>query len=189
MRTLATSLPRDTVGLIGSIDLSGVRSAQGWLLHLMRKDGPALVRLFWRMLGREQDVLDAYQECFCKLIAQFERDGQVPHRGYAFRTAMNVALDARRRRKVRSDHLESVAHSREPDRTDPSPHAVATGELVDALRLAIASLPERLREVIVLRDLAEMSYRDVARVLNLTSGTARVYRREAIQRLSASLSE
>ena len=189
MSALATTLPPELAGLLGAIDLPRVRSTQGWLLHLMRKDGSALVRLFWRMLGREQDVLDAYQECFCKLIAQFERDGQVPHRGYVFRAAMNVALDARRRHKVRSDHLDAVAHSRQSARPNSSTGTAATKELVDSLRLAIAGLPERLREVIVMRDLAEMSYRDVARVLGLTPGTARVYRREAIKRLSASLSE
>lgn len=189
MSALATSLPPELAGLLGSVDIPRVRSAQGWLLRLMQKDGSALVRLLWRMLGREQDVLDAYQECFCKLIAQFERDGQVPHRGYVFRAAMNVALDARRRRRVRSDHLEAVALARQPIRPESSTGATATNELVESLRLAIARLPERLREVIVMRDLAEMSYRDVARILGLTPGTARVYRREAIKRLSASLSE
>ena len=56
--------------------------------------------------------------------------------------------------------------------------------MVEELREAIESLPERLRDVITLRDLAEMSYRDVSKILKITPGTARVYRREAIVELS-----
>ena len=46
----------------------------------------------WRILGREQDVMDAYQDCFCKLAS-------LPHRpdlragGYACRTATNIAVE------------------------------------------------------------------------------------------------
>jgi RNA polymerase sigma-70 factor (ECF subfamily) len=186
LTAFAACLPRELSALLESIDLSQVRSSQAWVLRAMREDGPALVRLLWRMLGREQDVLDSYQDCFCKLIALAEQDGQPPGRGYVFRTAMNVALDCRRRRKVRQDHLGAVAIARTSARAEgPS----ADSELLDALRVAIEDLPVRLREVIVLRDLAEMSYRDVGRTLGLTVGTARVYRREAIVALTAALRE
>ncbi|MFQ5422753.1 MAG: RNA polymerase sigma factor [Phycisphaerae bacterium] len=189
MTALAATPPGDIAGLLQSIDLPRVRCNQGWVLRLMRRDGPALVRLLWRMLGREQDVLDAYQESICKLIAQFERDGRVPHRGYVFRTAMNVALDARRRRRVRDEHRDAVGRQAASGKSGPASRDPSERERVEALRQAIASLPARLRDVVVLRDLAEMSYCDVARALGLTAGTARVYRRQAIVELSSRLSE
>lgn len=189
MSLQAASLPADLSGLLAALDLPRVRSRQGWVLRVMRRDGPALVRMLWRMLGREQDVLDAYQECMCKLMARHERDGRVPHRGYVFRAAMNIALDARRHRKVRSDQREAVAIVRTSLRSESNATCQPPNELVATLRAAIADLPDRLRDVIVLRDLAEMSYRDVGRTLGLTPGTARVYRREAIKALATRLSE
>jgi len=160
-----------------------------WVVDVLRDDGPALVRLLWRMLGREQDVLDAYQDTFCRLIARSREAGAPPARGYVYRTAMNIALDMRRRRSVRHDHvadaasrLTSLAESQSSNEsTDPT--------LLESLRRAVDALPPRLREVIVLRDLAGMPYRDVARILGLSNGTARVYRREAIVALSALLKD
>lgn len=159
-----------------------------WVVDVLRDEGPALVRLLWRMLGREQDVLDAYQDTFCRLMARSREAGATPARGYVYRTAMNIALDMRRRRSVRHDHLAdaasrltSVAESQTNESTDPS--------LLESLRRAVDALPQRLREVIALRDLAGMPYRDVARILGLSCGTARVYRREAIVALSALLKD
>lgn len=189
MTAISLSLPRDVSAVLDSIDLSQVRSSHGWVLRAMRADGPALVRLLWRMLGREQDVLDAYQDTFCRLISLGDREGEAPPRGYLFRTAMNIALDMRRRRKVRVEHLEAAALARMAFiQSSDSPRS-AEPTLVESLREAIEGLPQRLRDVVVLRDLAEMSYRDVSRILGITGGTARVYRREAIVALAAKLKE
>ncbi len=186
MSTIAASLSGDLASLLSSIDPSLVRSNQRWVLAAVRKDGPALVRLLWRMLGREQDVLDAYQECFCKLIAMAEKEGEVPCRSYVFRTAMNAALDIGRRRKVTQEHMPSMAFVAREKALARAPGDSSDG-LIEALRTAIEALPRRLREIVVLRDLAELSYKEVARILGLTSGTARVYRREAIVALTESM--
>ena len=184
MSTVAASLSVELARFLDSIDLSTVRSDQGWVLGVMRRDGPALVRLLWRMLGREQEVLDAYQECFCKLIASAHREGESPCRSYVFRVAVNVALDVGRRKKVQREHLPSIAAAYEARAVRFKDPADSADTLLADLRKAIAGLPERLRDVIILRDLAELRYRDVSRILGLTVGTARVYRREAIVELS-----
>ena len=52
------------------------------------------------------------------------------------------------------------------------------------VRLHITRLPEHLRNVLTLRDLAEMSYSRVGKILGISPGTARVYRCKAIQLLA-----
>lgn len=164
----------------------GAQPAHAWLLKLMREDGPAIVRLLWRALGKEQDVLDAYQECLVRLLG-VDAASTPPPRKYAFQTALNIAIDQRRRRKVRQDHMLPVALERPlPKLTSEAPRPSYV-ELMELLRQAIDALPDRLREVILLHDLAEMNYKDVADVLGLTVGTARVYRHEAITQLSEAL--
>jgi RNA polymerase sigma factor (sigma-70 family) len=56
--------------------------------------------------------------------------------------------------------------------------------LADSLRYYIAQLPEQLRNVVTLRDLAELPYDQVGRMLSISSATARVYRCKAIQLLA-----
>jgi DNA-directed RNA polymerase specialized sigma24 family protein len=56
--------------------------------------------------------------------------------------------------------------------------------LVEELRYYIAKLPNHFREVIMLRDMAELSYAQVGRILGISAGTARVYRCKAVQLLA-----
>ena len=173
-------------GIFGATSSSNSRVDQAWVLTAMRKDGPAIVRLLWRMLGSEEDVLDAYQDCFCKLIAHFRKTGMRPERAYLFRVAINAGRDIGRRRRVRIDHLPAVVEElrRRGEERSAVVESPVSGLLVEELREAIETLPDRLRDVITLRDLAELSYKDVSRILSITVGTARVYRREAIIALS-----
>ncbi len=56
--------------------------------------------------------------------------------------------------------------------------------LQESLRECITKLPENLRSVVMLHDLAELSYEQVGRILGITKATARVYRCKAIQLLA-----
>lgn len=56
--------------------------------------------------------------------------------------------------------------------------------LQETLRCHIAQLPEHLRKVVMLRDLGELSYTQVGRILGISAATARVYRCKAIQLLA-----
>lgn len=53
---------------------------------------------------------------------------------------------------------------------NPSALALKSGE-VEMLRESLEELPEEFREVIVLRDLEEMSYKQIAEVVNVPLGT------------------
>ncbi|MDH4202255.1 MAG: hypothetical protein OEV87_05125 [Phycisphaerae bacterium] len=44
-----------------------VPKSQRWVLVAMQEFGPALVSMLWRILGREEDVCDAYQDTFLRL--------------------------------------------------------------------------------------------------------------------------
>ena len=58
----------------------------------MDRDGPGIVRMLRRILGNEQDVMDAYQDCFCKLAQRPTGDRPSHARAYAYRTAGNIAM-------------------------------------------------------------------------------------------------
>jgi len=157
-------------------------ASQRWVLSAMRSYGPGLVTMLWRILGNEQDVCDAYQDTFLKL-AHHNRDRKPLHvKAYLFRSASNVAISILRHRAVERAGLRS---GRPDTPVRSGPNELDCRDLQQRLRFHIARLPEHLRNVVVLRDLAELPYRRVAKTLHITEPTARVYRCKAIRLLAA----
>ncbi len=145
--------------------------------------------MLWRILGREEDVLDAYQECLCRLAA-LNRDHVRNVRAYAFRTAANIALEMLRVRRRHEARKREVWEVRGDRSTVPAPSPVELHEgewALDRLREAVADLPPHLRHVVVLRDLSGLSYEEIAGILNIEPTTARVYRRHAVVKLAERL--
>lgn len=167
----------------------------GWVAELVEREGEGILRMLWRILGREQDVMDAYQDCFCKLTQRGNVGDLRNTRAFAYRTAANIAIEMIRCRKRRAAHWPRIAKQREARQTEAtkpietSAAASASSEQRERLRAAIAQLPAHLRNVVVLRDLSNMSYEDVGRTLGVEPTTARVYRRHAVVKLAELLNQ
>jgi len=161
--------------------------SQRWVLTAMGTYGPELVTMLWRILGNEQDVCDAYQTTFLRL-AHRESSQKPRHvKAYLFRTASNTAITMLRRRLVENRTLASLE-------TQDENHLTADGDfdtqhLATSLRCHIAELPDHLRSVVTLRDLGELPYAEVARIMGVSTGTARVYRCKAVQLLATWMSK
>jgi len=154
-----------------------------WIRRLMADDGPGILRMLWRILGREQDVMDAYQDCFCKLASLAPDREPRNARAYAYRTASNIAIELIRVRQRRAAHWDRVVRQHE-QRNEQEPQQGADSGDQDRLREAIAQLPAHLRSVVVLRDLSRLPYEQVGRTLGIDPATARVYRRHAVVKLA-----
>jgi RNA polymerase sigma factor (sigma-70 family) len=163
-------------------DCKAVDESQQWVLSAMRKHGPELVTMLWRILGNEQDVCDAYQTTFLHLA---HRDGGEKPRhvkAYLFRTASNAAITMLRQRIIEDRRLGDLEKS--ASTAEVVPGDLDSRHLAETLRRCVAQLPEHLRAVVTLRDLAELSYSEVSRIMGISAGTARVYRCKAIQLLA-----
>jgi len=175
------AIPVSLKELAASVTREVAASRQGWIRSVMDRCGPAVVVMLWRMLANEQDVLDAYQDCICRVMER-GRDGLGRSADrYLYRTAANVAVDMIRRRQLRRRHQAPLGRHLTGVRGAPMSGATESTVL---LRQAIVQLPRHLRELVLLRDLAQMPYRWVASILGITVGTARVYRRQAVLRLA-----
>jgi len=144
--------------------------------------------MLWRLLGREQDVMDAYQDCFCKLAAREHGRDLANARAYAYRVAANIAIEMLRVRKRRTAHWPAIVVQRTDAQTGNSGEGDTEGHF-ERLRDAIGQLPAHLHNVVVLRDLSRMPYKEVGRTLGIDPATARVYRRHAVVKLAELLSE
>jgi len=164
-----------------SVDLP-VDQSQRWILSAMQRHGQALVTMLWRILGNEQDVCDAYQDTFLQLAHHDIRRKPEHVKAYIFRTAGNVAISMLRRRTAERRRLSHVVTRQQ--NTDSPVREIDAKYLQENLRYCMAKLPEHLRNVIALRDLAEMSYSQVGRIMGISPATARVYRCKAVQLLA-----
>jgi len=122
-----------------------------------------------RVLGHPEDALDAAQEAMiavARRIGSF--DGRAQFTTWLYRVATNAALDEARRRKRRpsptDDGVLDGPSAAAPDRV------VAARLDVDA---ALARLPEDFRTAVVLRDLLDLDYAEIAEVLDIPIGTVR----------------
>jgi len=158
-----------------------VDASQRWIVVAMQQYGHELVTMLWRILGNEQDVCDAYQTIFLRLA--YLEDSRRPQwvKAYLFRTASNVAITVLRERQVEKKTLSAMSRMDEPQVVERDFDA---RHLAESLRRHVAQLPEHLRNVITLRDFGGLSYSEVARILGISSGTARVYRCKAVQLLA-----
>lgn len=180
MTIFGQTLSRD-LGVTQDLDL--VDQSQQWVLSAMNRHGSDLVSLLWRILGNEQDVCDVYQTTFLRL-AHLE-NGQKPRhlKAYLLRTASNTAISLLRTRASEKKRITKASHETISQSTPDQ--EISQKQLVNTLRAYVAQLPDHLREVVALRDLAELPYSQVARVLGITPGTARVYRCKAVTLLAA----
>jgi len=161
-----------------------VSEDQRWILSTMHKHGQELIALLWRILGNEQDVCDAYQDTFLQL-AHYEGGQKPKHvKAYIFRTANNVAISMLRRRIAERRRMSNLKFQISNLKSQIPAKELDSKYLQESLRCCIAQLPEHLRNVITLRDLAELSYAQIGGILGISAATARVYRCKALQILT-----
>ena len=137
-------------------------------------------RLARRLTENEEEALDATQEIFLRVwrgLAGFR--GEAKLSTWVFQIAWNY-LRAYRRRMGRQLHLISdcshgthdlVAVARDP-RPGPERRA-ASAEILDRVEASLHELAENHRVVLWLRDGEDLSYQEIARVLDLPIGTVR----------------
>jgi RNA polymerase sigma-70 factor (ECF subfamily) len=126
------------------------------------------------MTGNEADAWDASQDALVSIVRGLPRfDGRSAFGTWAYRIAANACLDELRRRGRRALPGLPLDHDAEP-RLAPAPSAAIDG-LPDRLAIdaALTQVPEPLRTAVVLRDLCDLEYADIAEALDIPSGTVR----------------
>lgn len=171
------------------------QASREWILTAMQKHGSSLVTMLWRILGNEQDVCDAYQETFLNLAHLYQNEGREEAarpanvKAYLFRSASNIAVSMLRRKRTFEKTCQGIASQCSEGQQVDYAHDLDMKHLQASLRGHLGRLPEYLRQVIVLRDLAEMPYAQVAQTLGISVSAARVYRWRAVQLLAVWMSE
>ena len=126
-----------------------------------------------RITGSASEADDACQEALIKIVRSLPRfDGRSTFATWAYRIATNASLDELRRRKRRPS-LHAVGD--EPADV-PDDSASRRVERIDdqlAIDDALGALSDDFRVVVVLRDVVDLDYQEIATVLDLPLGTVK----------------
>lgn len=152
--------------------------------ELVRRYRNLITNFIYRMLNDYDRAVDLAQETFVRVYMSVERyQANYNFSTYIYRIASNLAISELRQRKRRrlipiptffSDKDNQEIEIELPDTSLISPDdAMIKDERRRAVARAIASLPEKYRTVIVLRDLEGKSYEEISSVLKLSDGTVK----------------
>jgi RNA polymerase sigma-70 factor (ECF subfamily) len=148
---------------------------RGALDQLLRRHYDRVHAVCRRITGREADAADAAQDAMIAVVRNLSRfDERSTFSTWIYRIATNASLDELRRRARRpavTGAADDIAHT---DISDPGggTRIDAVGDHL-ALDTALRGLNEDYRVPVVLRDVADLDYAEIAIVLDIPAGTVR----------------
>ncbi len=185
----ATNTPMDQSPKLGSrsdsdeLDALIQRAQTGDLTafnSLVLRFQDPIYSLALRMLGFPQAAEDAAQEAFIRAWRRIDSFKGGRFQSWLFTIVANLSRDELRKRARRPQTSLDAARD-DPDRASldpvddsPSPEATAlTGDLRDVLQRALQQLPDDWREIVVLSDVHDLAYDEIARITDLPLGTVK----------------
>ena len=140
----------------------------------------ALYGAAYRMTRNAHDAEDLVQETFLRAYRGFDRfEAGTNIRAWLFTILHRVRTDSFRRAGRSPKTVEMIA---EGPSVPPPQDALAGG--AEDIERALAALPEVFRMAVILRDVEDLSYDEIARVLDVPVGTvmSRIHRGRALLR-------
>ncbi|MCI0492693.1 MAG: sigma-70 family RNA polymerase sigma factor [Planctomycetes bacterium] len=129
-----------------------------------------------RVLGSSEDARDMVQEAFVQAFLKLESfRGSSAFYTWLYRIAFNLAMShTRRRRPTQSLDTAKSRFGCEPADGQPTPEAnLAQRETVHMVHAAMERLSAEYRQILVLREIEECRYEQIADILELPIGTVR----------------
>jgi RNA polymerase sigma-70 factor (ECF subfamily) len=167
---------RGTDEIIVQRALTGDADAFG---EIVRRWERRIFALAYGMLGREEDARDATQETFLAAFRNLRGfRGEAKVSSWLHRIAVNQCITRQRQSRVRSE--AALDEEQEKDAASfampvhNSPLRVVEGrQETAAVRRAINSLPIELRQVVIMKEFEELTFREIAEVLELPLSTVK----------------
>jgi RNA polymerase sigma-70 factor (ECF subfamily) len=153
--------------------------------EVVREHADRVYRLAFRLSGNRADAEDLTQETFVRVFRSLADYQPGTFEGWLHRITTNLFLDmVRRRQRVRFDALPEDAGDRLPSREFGPEQAYDQRNLDPEIQRALDALPADFRVAVVLCDLEELSYEEIAATLDIKVGTvrSRIHRGRALLR-------
>ena len=141
-----------------------------WFERMWADSHTRIYNLAARIVGDRDDAADITQEVFLRAFTHPpDEQGLADPQPWLYRVTVNACYDHLRRRAVRPtaplEHAGEIASSKD---------GFAAAEMTHAVEAALGTLTPRYRTALVLRDLHGLDTGEVAGVMGVSAGTARV---------------
>jgi RNA polymerase sigma-70 factor (ECF subfamily) len=161
--------------------------------EVVRRWERKIFALCFGMLGREEEAQDAVQETFISAFRSLNNfRGEAKVSSWLHRIAVNQCLTNKRREKTRGETgLENENEDESHSFFAPSSHSPARlteqNERLEAVRRAVSALPPELRQVVVMKEFEEMTFQEIAEILDLPLSTIKSRLYTALKQLKMRL--
>ena len=144
-----------------------------------------IVRQYWRkvfnvaykFVGKHDEAEDLTQDIFLKIFRSLDTfDRRANFQTWLISVSRNLCIDHYRSVRKERETIDRGVDASELAPATPEPGPIAALEQRDRvvlLRQAMAALPETLRTAVLLRDIQELSYQEIADKLRLPEGTVK----------------
>ena len=151
--------------------------------EIMRRYRSPITNYIYRFLNDYEEAVDLAQETFVRVYFALERyHTEYAFSTYIYRIATNLAISEIRKRKRRKlvsltglfqfDNEEAQDFNPPDEKPLPDENLIESEQSTTIAR-AIATLPDKYRAPIILRDVEGKSYEEVAQIMQLGLGTTR----------------
>lgn len=169
-----TASPADAIEALIQRCLRGDQTA--WEL-IVRQYWRKVFNIAYKFVGRHDQAEDLTQDIFLKIFKSLNTfDRRANFQTWLISVSRNLCIDHYRSVRKERETIDRDVDANElaPVSREPSPMAALEHrDRVLLLRHAFAELPETLRTAVLLRDIQEMSYQEIADRLRLPEGTVK----------------
>lgn len=142
--------------------------------EVVREHADRVYRLAYRLSGNRADAEDLTQETFVRVFRSLAQYSPGTFEGWLHRITTNLFLDmVRRRQRIRFDALPEDAGDRLAGSDAGPEQAYDEMHLDPEIQAALDALPPDFRVAVVLCDLEQLSYEEIAATLGIKVGTVR----------------
>jgi RNA polymerase sigma factor (sigma-70 family) len=142
--------------------------------EVVREHADRVYRLAYRLSGNRADAEDLTQETFVRVFRSLAEYQPGTFEGWLHRITTNLFLDmARRRQRIRFESLPEDAGDRLAANAPGPEQSYHENHLDPEIQAALDQLPPDFRAAVVLCDLEQLSYEEIAATLNVKVGTVR----------------
>ncbi len=167
--------------------LQGDKNAFGQLVEKYKR---SLYAYAHQMMHSHEDADDLSQEAFLRAYENLNRFKLGTNfQAWIYRILRNLCID--QLRKASRFHRESIEDAAEyiPTRNPGPDKEVEAAELKEHIRAAIDTLPEAQRTVVILREMQELSHREIAHITKTNEKTVRWRLHQARKKLREMLKD
>jgi len=157
-----------------NVVISDEKSCEQIINELIEKYNTMVFNLIYKITTNYDDALELTQETFLKAFQalpgfRFESSMKT----WIYKIAVNVALNYKRKTKLFHKKEDPLLDASLKDKDHSPEENASQGQMRDRILHAFDELPPDMKAMVLLREIEELTYEEIAQVLSLPIGTVK----------------